>query len=126
MRELLDAYAQAVEHRTALESDPHGCSPATLARAQEAAAREALDTAISEASSLVGQAIGDVEAIAAAAPQTYADDPRYTEGYRANFERPHNARRAFTLKDAKPLARTAARYLRQAWEVLDPPLEPFK
>ena len=126
MRALLDTYGAAVAARTAAALTL-GAGPALDdCKARETAAREALEQAIYRASGLVGQAVADVEAIAIAAPQTYADDPRYTEGSRANFERPHNARRAFTLKDAKPLARCAARQLREAWELLDPPIVPFR
>lgn len=127
MRKLLDEYAQAVAARAcAMMASPGQKTPLLIAaEAREAKAREALDDAINQASSLVGQAVSDVEAIEKAAPQVYADDPRYTEGYRANFERPHNARRPFTLKDARPLARVSARYLREAWTILEPPLNPF-
>lgn len=129
MRRLLDEYGAAVAARaTAMMACIGAMTPGTKApllveaERREAAAREALEDAIQKASCLVAQAIPDIEAIDIAAPQTYADDPRFTEGCRANFTRPPNARRAFTLRDARPLARCAARYLREAWDLLDPPL----
>jgi hypothetical protein len=133
MRRLIDEYAQAVAARAcAMQVSIGAMSPGhktpllIAAEAREAKAREALDDAVRGAADLVAQSIPEVEAIAVAAPQMYADDPRIAEGYRANFERPHNATRAFTLKDARPLARHSARMLRQAWELLDPSLpSPF-
>lgn len=132
MRDLIREYGAAVaarvelEREAWLESHPEAGQPLRDARTAETAALEALEDARRHAAQLVAQAIPEVEAIAAAAPQVYADDPRYTEGYRANFDRPHNARRPFTMKDAKPLARVAARHLREAWELLDPTLRPFR
>jgi hypothetical protein len=135
VRDLLDEYGAAAAARAVAVHVCIGGGVAPIgkkapllvaAEEREAKAREALEDAIRQASFLVAQALPDVEAIALAAPQRYADDPAITEGYRANFDRPYNARRPFTLKDARPLARTSARLLREAWELLDPPIEPFK
>lgn len=63
-----------------------------------------------EAALLVEQAIGEVDDIFDARPQTYADPDEHS----------FNARRKMTMKDAKPKAKRAANYLRQAWDILDP------
>lgn len=61
---------------------------------------------------LVEQALGEVEAIRLAVPQSYADLDISNH--------PYNARRKMTMKDAKPKATRAAALLRQAGELLDP------
>lgn len=66
-----------------------------------------------EAALLVEQAIGEVDDIFDARPQTYADPDEHS----------FNARRKMTMKDAKPKAKRAANYLRQAWELLDPSIK---
>lgn len=134
MRALIDEYGAAVVARVAAchisiaAGFTPGCKAPLLIAAEEREkdARERLDDAVAQASSLVAQVISEVETIDRATPQRYSDDPTVTEGYRANFERASNARRKFTLKDARPLARYSARLLREAWEVLDPALKgPF-
>lgn len=67
------------------------------------------------ASLLVSEALAEVLKVVKAEDQLYAD--RET-----NFNRPVNARRKYTLKDAREHARYAERLLREAWELLDPTL----
>jgi ABC-type molybdate transport system substrate-binding protein len=118
VRKLIDEYGAAVAARAKAEGEPDPCGSRAAARAREAKAREALEDAITQAACIVSQALGDVEAIDAAKPLKYADDPSYDGG--TNFSRKYNERRAFTLKDARPYARCASRMLRQVWEILDP------
>lgn len=68
-----------------------------------------------EASLLVAQAIGEVDEI------VYANDLSYADAYEVTSTRHWNAKRKFTLKDARLKARHAAELLRQAWDLLDPP-----
>ena len=62
---------------------------------------------------LVEQALNEVDKIVAANKSIYADVD--TNPHRTSMDR-----RKFTLADAKPLARSAANLLREAWEILDP------
>lgn len=64
---------------------------------------------------LITAALGEVEEIADAKPMEYADRD-------CNFTRPYNAKRPFSLKDAKSRARCAAKYLREAWDLCAPPV----
>jgi hypothetical protein len=65
---------------------------------------------------LVCEALEHVEAIAQAAPVTRADNHKRDHKARADYFRP------YTLKDAKPRARAAQTKLREAWDMIDPPL----
>lgn len=124
MKALIDEYGAAVAARVSAALGFYADEPPLLiaARAREKAAREALDDAVYQAGRRVAEAITNVEAIVVAAPEVYSDDPKWG-GPVQNFDRPSNARRKFTLKDAKPRARYATRVLREAWEVLDPSLK---
>jgi hypothetical protein len=66
-----------------------------------------------EASFLVAQAIGEIDVIVDTNFTGYAD-------FGDNPRRNHTDKRPFTLKDARPHARYAAKLLREAWEMLDP------
>jgi hypothetical protein len=68
---------------------------------------------LTAAALLVSQALGEVDAIHEAKPVGYAD-------FGTNFRRAHNDRHPFTMRDAKPRARVAARLMREAWQLLDP------
>lgn len=68
-----------------------------------------------EAALLVSEAMSVVIEIAEARRQGYADYP-------ANPQRGRLETRPMTMKDAKQRARYAEKLLRQAWDILDPPL----
>ena len=119
VKALIDEYGSAVAARVAA-AIVAGASPLLeAAKEREIAARQALDTCVFAAAQLVSEAMTDVEKIDASAPQKYSDDPSWG-GSKQNFERGYNARRKFSLKDAKPLARYAAKQLRKAWDILEP------
>ena len=68
-----------------------------------------------EASLLVTQAMADVRRIADGEPMHYADE----DSLKA-LDRPRWARRAMTMKDAKPIASRSVEALYKAWNMLDP------
>ena len=65
-------------------------------------------------SNIVASAIGELEDIADAKPQTYVDTLQNV------LNRPRNARRPMTMKDAKRIASFNAKQLRKVWQFLDP------
>lgn len=65
-------------------------------------------------SGIVAQAVSDLEDIAEAKPQRYADTLENV------LNRPMKATRKMTMKDAKPIAKRNAQALRRVWEFLDP------
>lgn len=67
------------------------------------------------AAALIGQALLEIDSIHEAAPMGL------TPTYYNDLHRPRD-KRPFTLKDAKPRAKVAARMLREAWELIDPSL----
>jgi hypothetical protein len=71
------------------------------------------------AAGLIGQALIEVDSIHEAKPMGLA--PTYYN----DLHRPRD-KRPFTLKDAKPRAKLAARYLREAWELIDPSIQAKK
>jgi hypothetical protein len=131
MRKLMDEYGAACAARACAVQVSMGVMPpgqkAPLvldAEARERKAREALEDALRQATLNVCEALRDTEAIEQTKDTQYADDPLL--GGPAPNEDHRGKRRRFTLADARPLARTAALQLRNAWELLDPPLRgPF-
>jgi hypothetical protein len=93
--------------------------PWTYQGGRELVAREDVENLLAAAALLVTQALQDVEAIQDAKSVERAD-----LHIRNVYKCPEDMRRPFTLKDAKPRARCAARLLRQAWDVLEPTLTP--
>lgn len=89
---------------------------------RELVSREDVEDLLSRVTMLLTEALMDVENIANAEPLKHADHPTLNEGCRANFNRGHHEKRAYTLKDAKPRARVAAAKLRQVWDLVDPPM----
>ena len=123
MRALIEEYGAAVAARAACAVGIGGGSNLEACKVREREAHDALRAACHIVGQLIGECVTEVEAIANAKPQRYADDPEVVGyGPGSNCDRPHGARRAFTLKDAKPRARAAARRLREAWEMVDPSL----
>ncbi len=91
---------------------------------RELVLREDIDDLLAQVTLMLTEALRDVENIANAEPLKHADHPTLNEGCRANFERGHHEKRAYTLKDAKPRARVAAAKLREVWDLVDPPMRP--
>lgn len=67
-----------------------------------------------EAAALLQHALIDIDHVANATRQSYAD-------YQDNPHRGRLETRPMTMKDAKRLAGRASRTLRQVWDILDPP-----
>lgn len=65
-------------------------------------------------SGIVSQAVSDLEDIADAKPQVYADTLENA------LNRCYTARRKMTMKDVKPIAKRNAEALRKVWDFLDP------
>lgn len=122
MRALINEYGAAVAACAAAAVVAGGSLLLTEASEREVIARQALDDAIQEVEQLISVAMGEIIKVGEAQPQVYADDPAWG-GSKPNFDRRHNARRAFTLKDARPLARCATQKLREAWDLIAPPAQ---
>lgn len=73
-----------------------------------------------EVAEKITNALQQIERLVDTETLSYAD-----EGI--NWKRGYYERRKYTLKDAKANAKLAAMFLRQAWDLLDPPTpSPFK
>lgn len=84
--------------------------------------RDALRERLREASLLIGEATTETDAIVAQKDVPYADtvanwNKAKARGYRG---------KKFNLGDARLHADRAGRKIRQAWDILDPGITPFK
>jgi len=124
VKALIDEYGAAVAARVAavLLAANAGIENAPLvteAKERERIAKDALETSLAAAAALVSQSIISVEAIANAKPVFRAD-----LHIRNTYKTPADLQRPYSLKDAKPDARLAAKMLREAWDLVDPASKP--
>ena len=120
MKALTDEYGAAVAARVAA-AIACGASPLlTACKDREQIAFESLIDSFAEVSGLISQALLDIELVRDAKPVERAD-----LHIRKIYKCPADMHRPFTLKDAKSRASYAAKLIRQAWEVVDPPIRPM-